>query len=144
VGGQKSLCVSLSALRLRSAVHSRQHVVCPAVWPDPCRTLCTQKHSQHWKSKKTGHQCWQYFWVHRVLTTPPCVSVCDTLRVVEKIFYIFFLKKYKIFSKKISMKFSMIFFKKKKSYEKSDFSWFFIENLLRTFFLRKKNKKMSN
>jgi hypothetical protein len=36
------------------------------------------------------------------------------------------------------------FFLWKKLDEKSDFSWFFIENLLRTFFLRKKNKKMSN
>jgi hypothetical protein len=48
------------------------------------------------------------------------------------------------FSKKISTKFSMIFLRKKKSYEKSDFSQFSIENLLRRFFLRKKNKKMSN
>ena len=38
----------------------------------------------------------------------------------------------------------MIFFKKKNYDEKSDFSHIFIKYLLRTFFLRKKNKKLSN
>ena len=38
----------------------------------------------------------------------------------------------------------MKFFKKKNFYEKSDFYDIFIKILLRRFFLRKKNKKMSN
>lgn len=38
----------------------------------------------------------------------------------------------------------MIFFKKKKYCEKSEFYDIFMKILLRTFFLRKKNKKMSN
>ena len=50
-------------------------------------------------------------------------SVCDTLRVVEKIFYIFFLKKYKIFSIKISTKFLYNFFINKKIMRKE---WFFV------------------
>ena len=38
----------------------------------------------------------------------------------------------------------MKFFNKKNFYEKSEFYEIFMINLLRTFFLRKKNKKMSN
>ena len=38
----------------------------------------------------------------------------------------------------------MIFFKKKKYCEKSEFYEIFMDNLLRRFFLRKKYKKMSN
>ena len=45
---------------------------------------------------------------------------------------------------KFFMKIFMKFFKKKNFYEKSGFYEIFIEILLRTFFLRKKNKKMSN
>ena len=133
MGGQKSLCVSLSALRLRSAVHSRQHVVCPAVWPVPGRTWGSNAKTQY-RLEIKGVYC--------VFALDPYphlhfVGVYDTLCVVEKIILFSSTMKIKLFSKKISMKFSIIFLIKKIMRKEWFFSYFY-EKFIAHFFFKKK------
>jgi hypothetical protein len=134
VGGQKSLCVSLSALRLRSAVHSRQHVVCPAVWPVPGRTWGSKDNKTYLEMKITLH-FYLYFIVFRY--TPPLRRCTLRCRVSEKIILFSSTMKIKLFSVKISMKFLLIFYKIKK-WRKEWFFHIFIKIFIAHFFFKKK------
>ena len=101
-----------------------------------------QKHKRFAKTKKSLTIC--IFVLALSQSTPPlrrCVRHAARCRENN---FIFINDENKIIFCKNFYEIFTYFFLIKKNNEKSDFYEIFIEILLRTFFLRKKNKKMSN
>ena len=80
------MCTSFDG-RSPRPVHSTQHVVCPAIRPDSVRTCASRNKLR--KESEEKNSFLRLFRDAHVHTHLHVTSVCDTLRVVEKIFLIF-------------------------------------------------------